>query len=320
MSLVREQYRQLCAVETSIPIFSQAWWLDAVAHENWDVVVCEKDGKIIASMPFIIKRKLFVSIVTMPVLTQHLGPWFRATEDKESKRLGREKDLMTELISKLPRYDHFSASWSYKVANWLPFYWAGFRQTTRYTYVLDRLDNFDALWHQFQQNIRGDIRKAQSRFSLKVRTDLSVEDFLALNEMVYQRQGLSVPYPDDVVKKIDDACASRSSRAIVIAEDDQGRHHAGVYIVWDQHSAYYIMGGGDPDLRNSGATSLCMWEAIKLCSGVTERFDFEGSMMEPVERFFRAFGASQKPYFSISRTPSKLLRLYFFLQDLRGKA
>ena len=83
MSLVREQYRQLCAVESTIPVFSQAWWLDAVAPENWDVVLCEKDGKIIASMPFIIKRKLFVSIVTMPVLTQHLGPWFRTAEDKE---------------------------------------------------------------------------------------------------------------------------------------------------------------------------------------------------------------------------------------------
>ena len=320
MSLAREQYRQLCAVESTIPVFSQAWWLDAVAPENWDVVLCEKDGKIIASMPFIIKRKLFISIVTMPVLTQHLGPWFRTAEDKEAKRLGREKDLMAELISKLPRYDHFSANWNYKLTNWLPFYWAGFRQTTRYTYVLEKLRDFDVLWDHFQQNIRGDVRKAQGRFSLKVRTDLSVDDFLSLNGMVYKRQGLPVPYSDDVVKKIDDACSSRSSRAIFIAVDDQGRHHAGVYIVWDQQSAYYIMGGGDPDLRNSGATSLCMWEAIKFCSGVTERFDFEGSMMEPVERFFRAFGASQKPYFSISRTPSKLLKLYFFLQDLRGKA
>ncbi|MCY1460607.1 Acetyltransferase (GNAT) domain protein [compost metagenome] len=130
---------------------------------------------------------------------------------------------------------------------------------------------------------------------------------------------MKVPYSRDLVKRIDDACAERKRRAILIAEDPEGRRHAGVYIVWDQNSAYYIMGGGDPELRNSGATSLCMWEAIKLASTVTKAFDFEGSMLEPVERFFRGFGASQVPYFSITKTPSKLLKTYFFLQDLRRK-
>ena len=103
---------------------------------------------------------------------------------------------------------------------------------------------------------------------------------------------------------------------ILIAEDEQGRRHAGVYIVWDNTSAYYLMGGGDPDLRNSGATSLCMWEAIQFASTVTQRFDFEGSMMEPVEKFFRAFGATQTPYFSISKTPSRLLKTAIFLREL----
>ena len=50
--------------------------------------------------------------------------------------------------------------------------------------------------------------------------------------------------------------------------------HAGVYIVWDSNSAYYIMGGGDPELRSSGATTLCMWEAIKFSASVTACFDF----------------------------------------------
>ncbi len=35
---------------------------------------------------------------------------------------------------------------------------------------------------------------------------------------------------------------------------------------------------------------------------VTDTFDFEGSMLQPLERFFRAFGARQTPYLSVSRT------------------
>ena len=69
------------------------------------------------------------------------------------------------------------------------------------------------------------------------------------------------------------------------------------------------MGGTDQSKRNSGANSLCMWEAIKFASTVTGRFDFEGSMLEPVERFFRAYGAVQKPYFRITKTNSGLLRM-----------
>ena len=45
-------------------------------------------------------------------------------------------------------------------------------------------------------------------------------------------------------------------------------------------------------------------------------FDFEGSMIEPVERSFRQFGAKQTPYFSVSKTPSRLLKTLFFVKDM----
>jgi hypothetical protein len=62
-----------------------------------------------------------------------------------------------------------------------------------------------------------------------------------------------------------------------------------------------------------------MWEAIKFARSVTRQFNFEGSMIEPVERFFRAFGAVQTPYFQITKTNSRLLRLWQCLKTLPGK-
>jgi len=35
------------------------------------------------------------------------------------------------------------------------------------------------------------------------------------------------------------------------------------------------MGDGDPESRNSGATNLLLWEAIKFCSKVTKEFNFK---------------------------------------------
>lgn len=313
----KEKYRSFCQIEASIPIFSKAWWLDAVVGDNWDVVLVEKGANIIASMPYINKRRFGLTVSNQPVLTQTLGPWLRPSNAKYARKLSQEKDLLQKLFSQLPDFNHFHQNWHYCRTNWLPIYWMGYKQTTRYTYRIESLENTDAIWDGFEANIRTDIRKASNKEGVTVRTDLTIDDFLKLNEKVFLRQGMALPYKKDLVYKLDSAAEKNKSRKIFIAEDEQGRHHAAVYLIWDDNSAYYLMGGGDPELRNSGATSLCMWEAIQFASTVTKSFDFEGSMLEPVERFFRNFGAVQTPYFAISKMNSKRIKAYSFLKSLR---
>jgi len=314
-----EKYRALCTREQSIPLFSQAWWLDATAGvEHWDVALVESAGEVVAALPYMLKKRYGFTVLSQPALTQALGPWFSESARKASIRLALQKNWMEELIDQLPKFDRYSQNWTWVNQNWLPFYWAKFNQTTRYTYILHDLRQEETLWQGLQANIRGDIKKARSRFGLNVRCDLTLDDFLPLNEKTFQRQGMKLPYSREFVRKLDDACVKNNSRAIFIAEDGEGRRHAGIYIVWDKNSAYYLMGGGDPQLRNSGATSLCMWEAIKFAARVTQRFDFEGSMIEPVEKFFRGFGAQQTPYFFVNKTPSRLLRGISFFRELRA--
>lgn len=313
MSTAKEKYRVLCAQQPSIPLFSRDWWLDSVAEDTWDVVLVERGGQIVASMPYVVKKRLGFAVLSHPPLTQNLGPWLLPISAKYAKRLGQEKDLLQELFEQLPHFSHFQQNWHFTRTNWLPVYWKGFEQTTKYTYRIESLRNLDAIWEDFQANIRTDVRKAM-KSGVKIRSDLKLDEFLELNEKVFLRQGKRLPYAKDLVYRLDAAADERSCRQIFIAEDEQGRHHAGVYLVWDDKSAYYLMGGGDPDLRNSGATSLCMWEAIKFSSSINKSFDFEGSMIEPVERFFRAFGAQQTPYFTVSKTASLLIKAYRILK------
>jgi hypothetical protein len=220
--------------------------------------------------------------------------------------LAEQKNLMTELINQLPLFDYFSQNFHYSITNWLPFYWQGFSQTTRYTYIIDELSDLTKVWDGLLPNIRTDIKKAQGRFGVKVSNDLGIDALLDVNELTFIRQGKQLPYGRELVKRLNEACAAHDARKIFFGRDEEGNIHAAVYIVWDDNSAYYLMGGGDPEFRNSGATSLCMWEAIQFAATVTKCFDFEGSMMEPVERFVRAFGAKQVPYFSITKTNSRL--------------
>jgi hypothetical protein len=313
----KQKYRQFCQSEPSIPIFSKDWWLDAVCGQDaWDVALVEKGSNILGTMPYYTKKRYSLNLLTMPSLTQTLGPWLRPSQAKYAKQIAEQKKIMTQLIEQLPAHDYFSQNFHYSITNWLPFYWQGFSQTTRYTYVLNELSDKDKPWDGLLPNIRTDIKKASNRYELTVRSDLSVDEFLKVNEKTFTRQGQSLPYTKSLVHSIYKACSKHDACKMFFAVDAQARVHAANFIIWDENSAYYLMGGGDPELRNSGATSLIMWEAIIFASTVTKKFDFEGSMIEPVEKFFRAFGATQMPYFQVKKTNSRLLKLRSALKTL----
>lgn len=311
----KEKYRELCNREKSIPIFSKDWWLDAVAGDDWDVAIVEKNGEVIATLPFVKKRKMVFDIISMPKLTQNLGIWVKYPENqKYANRLSFEKEIYTQLIEQLPYFDYFCQNFHYSMTNWLPFYWKGFKQTTRYTYVIEDLTDVDKIFKSFRENIRTDIRKAAKK--VKVISNDDIELFYNVNKLTFERQSLKIPYSLEFLINLDSVLQQRNARKIFFAKDQQDRIHSAIYIVWDENSAYYLMGGGDPNLRNSGATSLLIWTAINYISDKTRRFDFEGSMIESIERFFRAFGAVQKPYFQITKTNSKLLKARELLKEV----
>jgi hypothetical protein len=66
---------------------------------------------------------------------------------------------------------------------------------------------------------------------------------------------------------------------------------------------YYLFGGYDSSQKHHGAGVSCMWNSIlkakELGLGI---FDFEGSMLPEVEKYFREFGGTLKPYYSASKT------------------
>lgn len=281
-------------------LFQQPWWLDAAAPGAWDAVEIREGGTIVGRLPFVRRRRLGVTVLTQPALTPHLGPWLHPLTGKECTRLAREHELLGCLADRLPAHDVFHQNFHPLLQNWLPFRWRGFKQTTFYTYVLDDLSDLKAVWANLRENVRRQIRKAERTVVVSATDD--VEYFLHLSRKTFERQGMDVPYSGELLGRLDEACAARSARLILLAVDEAARPHAALYLVWDDRTAYYLAGGADPSLRSSGAMSLLMWEAIKHAGTMARTFDFEGSMIEPIERFFRAFGPRQVSYMHLSRT------------------
>lgn len=313
---VQETDRDLAAGVGHYSIFQQPWWLDATAPGRWDAVEIEEGGRVVARLPFVATKKLGLRVLSQPSLTQALGPWIERIPESSSKRLAREKDLYSRLIAGLPTHDVFRQNFHSEVTNWLPFYWSGFSQTTRYSYVLDGIQDQAQLLAGFSKTTRNLVKQAER--ILEVTESDDVEDVLDLAEMTFARQGKSLPYSRDLLRRIDASAHRHAHRRALIARDAGGRAHAAAYIVGDQAKAYLLVTGADPELRKNGAGNLVHWRAIQAAGEFTDAFDFEGSMLEPIEEFYRKFGATQSPYSFVSRS-SRLGALAFEARRLMSR-
>lgn len=306
----KAEYSLLCETEPSIPIFSKDWWLDATAGAgNWDVALAKMDGNIVGAMPFVTVGRFGMTVIQHPALTPRLGPWILPGRENAARKLGTEQQIMQALVEQLPTFDLFRQTWSSGISNWLPFYWKGFSQTTDYTYVVSPLNDLDSVWRHFDSARRKHCKHSVERFKLRVRDDLPLDAFMALQKMSLQRRGIERAYSDDYLRRLDAACIRRNCRKILIVTDEAGRHCAGTYTVWDSNCAYALIKGGDPAKFHTQAPSLCQWESIKFSATVTSQYDFLGNTNAVIEPYVRSFGSAQTPIFSISKIPSRLLRL-----------
>jgi lipid II:glycine glycyltransferase (peptidoglycan interpeptide bridge formation enzyme) len=305
---LKQSYRQFCELEKTIPLFSRDWWMDAVCgEENWDVLLVEKDNEIVASMPYYKKKKYGLTAITQPPLTQTNGIWIKYPPgQKYSSRLSYEKEVITEIIEQLQalNVDYYCQNFHYSFTNWQPFYWKGFQQTTRYTYVIDNLTNLDDIFSGFSKGCRRNIRRAASEANVYETEEIDV--FYDINKLVFERQDLDIPYSFEFIKILDQVCKEHNARKIFCAADGTGKLYSVIYVVWDEQSAYLLMSGTDTAVRDSNYKTLLVWEAIKYAVNVTQKFDFEGSMIESVAEYNRQFGAKLKPYYQISKRSPRL--------------
>ncbi len=309
----KERYRVFSEKERDLPIYSKACWLDAVCgEEHWDVILIENANEIIASMPYQIKKRFgCFTIISMPQLTQTMGPYIKyPPHQRYEKRLSYEKKIMNQMIKALPKFDKFTQTFHHSITNWLPFYWAGFEQSTKYTYIISKDQTLDDIFSAFSHANRSQIRKAEKHIQIIESDDLN--KLYKYDEMTFERQGLPIAYSYEYLKNIDDSFKKSHNKKTLFAIDNEGQIHTAIYLIWDERSVFFIISGSDPALRNGGAHNLLVWKAIQFAHKNNLDFDFEGSMIHGIERFIRGFGAIQKPYFEITKTNSLILQFRNF--------
>ena len=309
----KDRYCNLCIVKQDIPLFMQSWWMDAVCSEkNWDVLIYEKNNKILGVLVYYFVKKLGFKIIIQPQLTQFNGIWINYSNNKSvNDIISFEKEVMTDLIKQLEKlkFGYYEQNFHYSITNWLPFYWNGYKQSTRYTYQILDISNIDKCFQQFKASKKSHINKAKK--TIQINFELSGEEFYNQLQQNLNSLGHKVNYSKDLFLRIFEACKLRNKGCIISAHDNELNLHAALFIVWDENSAYNLISTINPEFRSSGATSLLFLEAIRHMSNKTKLFDFEGSMSENIEKSFREFGSVQMPYFRIRKFNSICFKILY---------
>jgi len=301
-------------------LFHSQLWLDAVA-EPYKLFGCFRGDEL---------RGGFAAGVTgphgnrayHPGLTPYLGVIFPRPNGKYVTKISAEKEVAAAFATFLKReFNWVEFRFPPEVNDLQPFMWEGFQAGLRYTYRLS-LSNLDAVLTNMDSTRRRNLNKAE-RLGIVVERDIAFERVLRLCELTFQRQKQKVTFRP-VAERVEKAMRSFGRCTGFLARGYNGLEQGAVWIVWDEKRAYYLLGGYDEAAGSSNAVALALWHAIQYVALDLKlpEFDFEGSMIAPIERFFRKFGGTLMPTFTIKthkpisfaqRVTQKAVRLINYL-------
>lgn len=242
-------------------------------------------------------------------LTPYLGILFPGTSAKYVTMISLNKEIAGALATFLKEeFDSIHFRFPPEAFDLQPFIWEGYQTGVRYTYRL-ALHDMNGVLNNMDSARRRNIRGAEKN-GISVESGAPFEQVVALSEQSFRRQGLNADFRDAAFQfgaALEEAGRCRS----FIARNKNGAALGAVWIVWDEKRAYYLIGGYDESAESSTAVALAMWRAIQFtaCELGLPEFDFEGSMIPAVERYFRKFGGTLTPTFTIAyQKPFSLLR------------
>ena len=229
-------------------LFEQPWWLDIVAPGQWDEVIIEEKGRVIARMPYV----KFGSTVKLPPYTQNMGIWM-ASEIRKS--YAKQKKVINEVLDALGGYKSVRLQLPPQNDYVLPYKWRGYEIVPRFTYRLEDLSDPDDVFGKFITTKKQNIRTAQKK--VHVSESVNVHNLWKMLNATFSKQKMKPSSPERVLECIITMCEAVNHGKYFEAVDDDGNIHSCVYCVYDEETCYYLMAGSDTEYNSkSFANSL----------------------------------------------------------------
>lgn len=310
-------YRKFCANNANIPLFSRPWYLDACCNDEWDVVLTyTKENEICGAFPYWKSVKLNFSFNRMPLYCPFLGPtiFFPTYINSEYKRNSFYFQQIQDLEKQLPKVSYFNIQMAPNLESWYPFFILGYQQTTRYTYVINHHLGIEVISANLKPQLRNVVTKKEIIQFISESDEM--ERFLELVKANLESNNAGQFFKRDILSNIMMSSKTNNSGKLLVFKNVDQKIIAGVFIVSSNVKSYCLLTAADEEGKSNEAVACLIWTAIQDAVIAGRDFDFEGSMLPGVEKFFRSFGGKQTPYHRIYKTNSSLFKIY---KTLRGK-
>jgi SAM-dependent methyltransferase len=305
-TLARDQYPEWNALVTRSPhgtVFHYSWYLDAVSQQ-YQILGCwsAENGKLVAGIPLPQRKRAGLVLYHSPLLTPYLGPIFDlAGNDSMSEQLSMMRHCGELLANAIQGFDCFYYIAGAAAPDLQGFVWAGFQIELAYTFRFDAGMTPDTAYEQITRTHRQKLRK-NAQYRIEAGDD--VRALATLSHQTFERQGITCPFSESSLRRLWDVVSGQARAVLYTARNLHGRPVSSLLVVHDDRTSYQIASGVDTAARDSTAGYLLTWRAICDALNAGRAFDFEGSGIRGVEKYYRRWGAPPRSVWQLKKDGS----------------
>jgi hypothetical protein len=286
--------------EKATSVFLSNKWLGIYDAGLEAYGIYNRAEQIIGGFVLYRQKRSGITYYRNPMYMSTINLFFDNKSQNKAKILSENKKVMkaiADFIGNLS-YGVLSIYFPETHIDMQPYYWQGYKVVPNYTYHIDLSKSVDDIEKNYSTERRNDLKKA-IKDGVEVRR---VENFTEVKQMVSntfnrKEKDLDVAFIDNILDKFAD---NENSFAFVSYQNN--KPIAASYCIYDKEKVYYLLGGYDSKNKHQGAGALAVDAAIKYSKELgISIFDFEGSMLPEVEKYFRGFGGDLIPYYSINK-------------------
>ncbi len=276
-------------------IYGKTWYLEALGVP-FKLLTVQENGKILAGS---VLAKNPIKMYSNPLLCKYLGVYYNNFTGGAYKIETKRKNALKALLPELTKFHSYSYAFHPTFKNYLPFYWNNFSSKVFYSYWIPLKDrSIEAIQKEMYGKLRSEIKFAL-KSEYEIVYDIDFETFYTVGEKTFIRQGGKSPFSRTFLKKYTTDLSHKNAFKSLAVKDKEGRTMAIAGLIYDRHATSLVINGFDFEIMQRGANELLIFECIKFAMTQSDFFDFEGSMLEPIDSFYRKFGGEHQTYYKI---------------------
>ncbi len=284
-----------------IGVFGSSKWLSIYGESLQLIGIYKDEHQLIGGFYFLKTKKYGFSFIKLPPYTPHCGLFFTSESSNQSSKSNFSKELMDEVCQFIIQQNAALTILAFPSAiiDFQPFIWNKFKVVPNYTYRINLENSMENIISHFDSKNRNAINKTMKEGLV---TELNGSTKLELFDFFYR--SLSATKANIYQKELKNIFLNFSdeSNSFSIAASLNGDLLGLVFCVYDQHTCYYLLGGVNKNARVGGINNLLVQKSIEQAKQLgCKIFDFEGSMLKGVEKFFRGFGPDLVPYYTANK-------------------